>query len=100
MSEQSTQLDLSQIRERLAGQQGKRYWRSLEELAETPEFEEFLQREFPRQASELPEGFSRRNFMKLMGASLALAGFTGCRQAEERIVPYVDPPEQIIPGRP
>ena len=73
-------LNLAQIRERLAGARGQQYWRSLDELAATPEFQEFIHREFPRQASEWvdPNPISRRNFLKLMGASLALAGLSGC----------------------
>ena len=67
-------LDLTALRARLAGQQGPRYWRSLEELAETPEFLAYLDREFPEQASEWTDRPSRRTFLKLMGASLALAG--------------------------
>src|SRR4029453_9293640 len=97
-------LDLAQIRERLAEARGQRYWRSLEELAATPEFQEFLHREFPRQASEWtdPSPMSRRNFLKLMGASLALAGLSGCSitQPQEKILPYVIKPEPLTPGLP
>jgi len=76
-------------------------WRSLEELAASPEFEEMLHREFPRQASELDGGVNRRRFLQLMSASLALGGLTACtRQPSEKIVPYVDQPESIIPGKP
>jgi len=95
------ELDLSAIRARLAAKQGPTYWRSLEELAETPEFEEMLHREFPEHATEWNDPQGRRNFLKLMGASLALAGATACtRQPQELIVPYVKQPEEIIPGRP
>jgi molybdopterin-containing oxidoreductase family iron-sulfur binding subunit len=94
-------VDLAAIRARLAGTPGKTYWRSLEELAETEEFREFLHREFPRQASEWADPVSRRQFLTLMGASLALAGLNACtRQPDEKIVPYVRAPEQIVPGRP
>lgn len=94
-------LDLAELRERLRDKRGPEVWRSLEELAETPEFEELLHREFPRQASELADGVSRRNFLQLAGASLALAGLTGCtKQPAEAIVPYVKQPEYIVPGRP
>lgn len=80
---------------------GQQYWRGLEELAETKEFQEFLHREFPVDASVWEDGVSRRNFLKLMGASLALAGLNACtRQPEEKIVPYVQQPEHLIPGKP
>ena len=76
-------------------------WRSLDELSQTPEFEEMLHREFPVAASEWEDGPSRRSFLKLMSASLALAGIAGCSyKPEEKIVPYVRQPEQMIPGRP
>jgi MoCo/4Fe-4S cofactor protein with predicted Tat translocation signal len=96
-----SELDLSAIRARLAAKQGPTYWRSLEELAETPEFTEFLHREFPAHASEWSDPSGRRQFLKLMGASIALAGATACtRQPEELIVPYVKQPEELVPGRP
>ena len=94
-------LGVAEIRERLREKKGPEFWRSLDELAGTPELEEMLHREFPRYASEWPEGFSRRRFLQLTSASLALAGLTGCtKQDVERIVPYVRQPEQIIPGKP
>ena len=95
-------LDLKSIRERLAGETGPRYWQSLEELANTEGFQDFLHREFPRAASEwVDDEPGRRKFVKLMGASLALAGLTACtKQPEEKIVPYVRQPEEIIPGKP
>src|SRR5918912_2961826 len=88
------------VRRRLAAKQGKEYWRSLEELAATEEFEEFLHREFPRQAGEWDDAVGRRNFLKVMAASLALAGLSGCvYQPPEKIVPYVKQPEEEIPGK-
>ncbi len=78
---------------------GKDYWRSLEELSGTEEFNDFLYREFPKGASELNNNWSRRNFITMMGASLALAGLASCRRPEEKIVPYVKAPEEIIPGQ-
>ena len=75
------------------------YWRSLSELAQTDQFEQFLHREFPHAASEWHDPVSRRNFLQLMGASLALAGLYGCQRGQpEKIVPYVQPPEQALPG--
>src|SRR5271167_4324011 len=80
---------------------GPEYWRSLEELAGSPAFQEALYREFPKGASEWVESVSRRGFLKVMGASMALAGMTGCvRLPLEPIVPYVRQPEDVIPGRP
>jgi molybdopterin-containing oxidoreductase family iron-sulfur binding subunit len=94
-------LDLSGLRRRLADSSGRVYWKSLEELAQAPQFLEFLHREFPEQASTFDDPEGRRGFLKMMGASLALAGLTGCtRQPEETIVPYVKPPEDMVPGRP
>src|SRR6267154_2713143 len=79
---------------------GKTYWRSLEELADSPVFEEFVQREFPQAAEEWNDPVERRTFLKLMGASLALAGLSGCViQPPEKIVPYVKQPEEEVPGK-
>jgi len=102
------QLDLAAIRTRLQSMlrqaqqlQGRNYWRSLEELAETPEFQNILHNEFPKHTAEFSNPVSRRNFLKLMGASLALAGVNACtRQPEEKIFPYVRAPEEIVPGKP
>ena len=80
--------------------QGKEYWRSLDQIAETPEFKEFLHREFPAHAWELDNSITRRNFITLMGASLALAGLAGCRRPVDKIVPFVAPPEELVPGQP
>ena len=68
---------------------GKAYWRSLEELADTPEFREALFREFPAGATEMLDSGERRHFLKIMGASMALAGISlsGCRRwPKEKIV--------------
>jgi len=93
-------LDVAAVRARLAQATGRQYWRGLEEIAETAEFEEFLKSEFPREASVL-ERVGRRDFLKLMGASLALAGLNACTtQPQEKIVPYVKMPERIVPGIP
>ncbi|MCI0403973.1 MAG: TAT-variant-translocated molybdopterin oxidoreductase, partial [Acidobacteria bacterium] len=105
MSERQSQrapLDLNALRARLAARGGQDYWRSLEELAETPEFEDYLHREFPENASEWTDPIGRRRFLQLMAASFALAGLSAActRQPTEHIVPYVRQPEQYIPGRP
>jgi molybdopterin-containing oxidoreductase family iron-sulfur binding subunit len=97
----SDPMNIDALRARLDGTRGREYWRSLESLAETPEFKEFLHREFPQNASEWLDPVGRRNFLKLMGASLALAGVSACtRQPEEELVPYVRQPEELVPGKP
>lgn len=76
----------------------KRYFRSLDELQQTPEFEQFLSREFPQAASEFPEGVSRRRWLQMMGASLALGGMAGCRYNREEVAAFVIRPEGRVPG--
>jgi len=94
-------LDPETARARIAETKGPEYWRSLEELAGSTEFQDMMHREFPKGASEWLDSVSRRGFMKLMGASLAMAGMTACtKQPLEPIVPYVKQPEELIPGRP
>src|ERR1022692_627579 len=102
MSENSdSSLNLTSIRTKLEQAKGAGYWRSLDELASKDGFQEFLHREFPRQASEWIDDEGRRNFLKIMGASLALAGMSACtRQPTEYIMPYVEAPEQLVPGKP
>jgi molybdopterin-containing oxidoreductase family iron-sulfur binding subunit len=83
---------------------GRVYWRGLDELAETPEFRQWLEREFPEGATEWTDGVSRRHFMKIMSASFLLAGFglagTGCRRPVEKIVPFGKMPEDYVHGVP
>src|SRR6266851_2005501 len=94
-------LDLVQVRADIEKKNGPEFWRSLEELAGTTEFQEMMHREFPKGASEWLDAVSRRGFLKLMGASMALAGMTACtKQPLEPIVPYVRQPEELVPGRP
>jgi MoCo/4Fe-4S cofactor protein with predicted Tat translocation signal len=94
-------LGLDQARARLAETKGPEFWRSLEELAGSAEWQEMMHREFPKGASEWLDSVSRRGFLKLMGASLAMAGMTACtKQPLEPIVPYVRQPEELVPGRP
>lgn len=109
MSHQDHHHDIEPIREELQqtarGRSGREFWRSLDELADTDKFRDFLHREFP--ALNAPETdpslldpTGRRNFMKLMSASLALAGLTACtRQPKELLVPYVKVPEGLVPGK-
>src|SRR5262245_18914337 len=79
----------------------REFWRTLEEQAGDPAFQERLYNEFPSQVEAITDPVARRTFLKLMGASIALAGVTGCtRQPLEKIVPYVRQPEELVPGRP
>src|SRR5207244_2026335 len=79
----------------------KPYWRSLEELASTDEFRAFVEDEFPNRTPDWNDPASRRRFLRVMGASIALAGASACtRQPKELIVPYVRQPEELIPGKP
>src|SRR5438128_2638893 len=96
------------LRDRILGDQSdklkfvepKEYWRTLEELADSPIFEEFVSREFPHAAEEWNDPVERRTFLKLMGASLALAGLSGCViQPPEKVIPYVKQPEEETPGQ-
>jgi len=97
---QPTSLDLAEIRRRLANQNGRQLWRSLNELARTDEFVEFLEYEFPRQAEGIRTAVDRRDFLKLAGASLGLAGLTACtQQPDEKIVAYVKQPEYLVLGQ-
>ena len=94
-------LELAAVREKLKNKSGKQYWRTLEELSEDPHFAELMHREFPRHASEWDDSVDRRDFLKLMGASLALAGLAGCGRPDvAHIVPYVKQPDGMVLGRP
>src|SRR5580704_5682329 len=102
LTSHESSLDLAAVRAKLQSKTGKQYWRSLEELAEDPRFEELLHNEFPRQApSEWDDSVDRRDFLKLMAASLAFAGLSGCgRTPEQYVVPYVKQPEGMVLGKP
>jgi MoCo/4Fe-4S cofactor protein with predicted Tat translocation signal len=80
--------------------QSKKYFRSIAQLEGTPEFEQFLHREFPQAASEFPEGVSRRRWIQMMGASLALGGAAGCRYNREEFAEFVVRPEGRVAGVP
>ena len=99
MPSQPPAIDLTALRQRLTAGHGSEWWRSLEELAPSKEFQALLAREFPSHSGD--DAVSRRRFLQLLGASLALAGLVGCtRQPEEKIVPYMQAPEEIMPGQP
>jgi molybdopterin-containing oxidoreductase family iron-sulfur binding subunit len=98
-------LDLDALRAKLATQSGPYLWKSLEQVAETPDFQEWATHEFgvgeDDQSGSWVDPVSRRRLLSLLGASLGLAGLTACtRQPEEKIIPYVTPPEEIVPGKP
>ena len=94
-------MTLDAVRCELSGTRGKKFWRSLDELANTAEFQAAVEREFPSAAQEWVDPVSRRGFLKLMGASMALAGLAGCtKQPDEPIYPYVKAPEDLILGKP
>jgi MoCo/4Fe-4S cofactor protein with predicted Tat translocation signal len=103
VSETINKLDIAAVREKLSKSQGKAYWLGLEELSGTHEFQDFLNEEFPRESAAYENSVDRRDFLKLLGASLALAGLTSCVRPVkpgEKIVPYVKAPEEMVPGRP
>ena len=82
---------------------GVKYWKSLGELSKSSAYKKFVEREFPENASELLDSVSRRGFLGIMASSMALAGVTGCgaiRRPEEKILPYNNQPESVIPGKP
>ncbi len=92
---------LETMKEQLAGKRGRAYWRTLGEMSDTPEFQKFLDDEFPNRATLLQ--IDRRSLLKFMGASMALAGLSGCRSVflpEDKLVPYVKQPEELVPGKP
>ena len=101
-AEPGAELTLAEARAQLAASRGRTYWRSLEDLACTDRFSRMMQREMPQHAAAVSswDPIDRRDFIRLMGASMALAGLTACtKQPTEKIVPYVIPPEDMIPGK-
>jgi molybdopterin-containing oxidoreductase family iron-sulfur binding subunit len=94
-------IDLSAARAKSTQDGGKHMWQSLEQLSDTQEFRNFTENEFPANAENEFHGINRRDALKLMAASTAMAGLSACTKLPtEKIVPYVHPPEEIIPGKP
>lgn len=101
MTSKESATSFALLKEKILQRSGKEYWRSVEEFVDAPEFEEFVKEEYPKHAEEWENKLSRRNFVKVMGASMAFAGLSGCViQPAEKIVPYVIQPEGITPGKP
>lgn len=103
MDEKTTRTEnLQQLMGQLKGAAGREYWKGLEQVADSPDFRKWIDDEFPDRASLA--GLDRRQFLKYMGASAALAGVLtlgGCRNLPgEKIVPYVNQPEDLVPGKP
>ncbi|MEX2402730.1 MAG: TAT-variant-translocated molybdopterin oxidoreductase [Balneolales bacterium] len=84
----------------MSNENQRTYWKSLNELAQNEEFVKASEREFPKEASELKDGLSRRNFIQIMGASVALAGLASCRKPVQKILPLRQQPEHMVPGNP
>src|SRR5580698_9085659 len=94
-------MDLAALRAKLAQENDRRFWQSLEELSETKEYREFLENEFAHDPEKDPPGMNRRDVLKLAAASAALAGLSACTKLPtQRIVPYVKAPEEIVAGKP
>jgi MoCo/4Fe-4S cofactor protein with predicted Tat translocation signal len=95
------EIDYAAIRAKLAGASGPLFWRRLEELADDVDFRAAVAEQFPSGSTEMLDGISRRNFLKLASVTLALAGVTACtKQPLEPIVPYVRQPEGMVLGKP
>src|SRR6266540_2170239 len=93
-------LTFDDFRARIGDKRDREFYRSLDELSRSEAFDEVLANEFPQQALPLQRGVDRRDFMKLMSASMALAGLAACNRPEQKIVPYVKQPENLVPGKP
>jgi molybdopterin-containing oxidoreductase family iron-sulfur binding subunit len=101
MASQDSKNNFALMRDKILSQGGKEYLRSVDEFVDAPEFEEFVKREYPVHSEDWDNVVSRRSFVKLMGGTLALAGLSGCViQPAEKIVPYVRPEEDLLPGKP
>ncbi|MEO8041333.1 MAG: TAT-variant-translocated molybdopterin oxidoreductase [Acidobacteriota bacterium] len=101
MASQDSKNNFALMRDKILSQSGKDYWRSVDEFVDAPEFEEFVKREYPVHSEDWDNAVSRRTFVKLMGGTLALAGLSGCViQPAEKIVPYVRPEQDMLPGKP
>src|SRR5260370_3028502 len=95
----SKKLNRADVERQLTETKGPEYWRSLEELAGSPEFQDMLHREFPKGASEWVDSVSRRGFLRLMGASPAMLGLPGCPKVPlQDTFPSIPPPSPPTPS--
>ena len=78
----------------------KKYWKSIQDKNNSNSLDSFIQNEFPSGTVELAETMTRKKFLSLMGASMAMAGLVGCRKPVQKILPYIQAPEEIVPGIP
>ena len=93
-------VDIASLRLLASDGKAPRFWRGIQELADTPEFRDHKENEFPHGANDPGAKLDRRELMKVMAASAAFAGLTGCTKLPtQKIVPYVRQPEQIVPGK-
>ena len=90
----------SLVKIQTANPTGKKYWRSLNDAADTPEFRDFVHREFPTHATEMLDGNSRRTILKLMAASFGMAGLVACSRPELKFAPQARGQEDYMPGTP
>ncbi len=99
--QRTAKVDLDALRTKLAAGRGPAFWRTLEEAAESNELRDYIEQEFPGLSGQIPQGIDRRNLLKVMAASLAMAGAAACtKMPRQLIVPYVRQPENVIPGLP
>src|SRR5579872_714604 len=93
-------VDISTLRNAASGGETPRFWRGLDELADTPQFRNHKENEFPHGANDPDARLDRRELLKVMAASAAFAGLSGCTKLPtQKIVPYIRQPEAIIPGK-
>src|SRR6201998_3794820 len=101
LAENEAPMTLEQVRADLKGKTGPKFWRSVDELQNTPEFQAAVEKEFPSAAQEWVDPVSRRGFLKVMGASMAVAVVAVCtKHPAEPIYPYVKAPEDLLLGKP
>ncbi len=91
---------MSLVQIKTAAKTGPKYWRSLDHASSTPEFRQWVEREFPSTAAEMLDGNSRRTILKLMAASFGMAGLVACSRPELKFAPQARGQEDYMPGTP